>query len=189
MLEAMLWTMAEPLLATQLGPPPQPAGNDSMRYAPHGAWQCAGNDEWIAIAVRSDAEWRALCSIVPGLQERSALDFAGRLAAKSTIESVLAGWAKEQSAHAAAARLLESGVPAAALARSGDLVKNPHLTTRGFWDRHGNGVLPALPWQASFGRRKGPAPALGADTDRVLTEVLRLPPERIEALRAGGAFG
>src|SRR5688572_29537869 len=189
MLEAMLWTMAEPLLATQLGSPPQPVGNDSLRYAPHGAWQCAGNDEWIAIAVRSDAEWRALCAIVPGLSQRSALDFDERLAAKSAIETLLSGWAKEQSAHAAAAQLLKSGVPAAALARSGDLVKSPHLAARGFWDRHGSGVLPALPWQASFGRRIGPAPALGADTDRVLTEVLGLPPERIAALRAGGAFG
>jgi crotonobetainyl-CoA:carnitine CoA-transferase CaiB-like acyl-CoA transferase len=189
MLEAMLWTMAEPLLATQLGAPPQPVGNDSLRYAPHGAWQCAGNDEWIAIAVRSDAEWRALCSIVAGLSQRSALDFDERLAAKSEIDTVLSGWAKEQSAHAAAARLLKSGVPAAALARSVDLVKSPHLIARGFWDRHGSGVLPALPWQASFGRRTGPAPALGADTDRVLTEVLELPAERIAALRAGGAFG
>jgi len=31
--------------------------------------------------------------------------------------------------------LLKSGVPAAALARSGDLVKSPHLNARGFWDR------------------------------------------------------
>ena len=139
--------------------------------------------------MRSNAEWRALCAIVPGLHERSALDFAGRLAAKSAIGAVLSGWAKDQSAHAAAARVLESGVPAAALARSGDLAKSPHLTARGFWDRHGSGVLPALPWQASFGRRTGPAPALGADTDRVLTEVLGLPLERIAALRAGGAFG
>jgi crotonobetainyl-CoA:carnitine CoA-transferase CaiB-like acyl-CoA transferase len=189
MLEAMLWTMAEPLLATQLGAPPQPVGNDSLRYAPHGAWQCAGNDEWIAIAVRSDAEWRALCAIVPGLTRRSTLDFDERLAAKSEMDTLLSRWAKEQSAHAAAAQLLKSGVPAAALARSGDLVKSSHLTARGFWDRHGSGVLPALPWQASFGRRTAPAPALGADTDRVLTEVLELPPERIAALRAGGAFG
>jgi crotonobetainyl-CoA:carnitine CoA-transferase CaiB-like acyl-CoA transferase len=85
--------------------------------------------------------------------------------------------------------LLESGVPAAALARFSDLVNSPHLIARGFWDRHGSGVLPALPWQASFGRRTAPAPALGADTDRVLTEVLELPPERIAALRAVGAFG
>jgi crotonobetainyl-CoA:carnitine CoA-transferase CaiB-like acyl-CoA transferase len=189
MLEAMLWTMAEPLLATQLGAPPQPVGNDSQRYAPHGAWQCAGNDEWIAIAVRSDAEWHALCAIVPGLAQRSALDFNERLAKKSEIDTLLAGWAKEQPAHDAAARLLESGVPAAALARFNDLVKSRHLNARGFWDRHGSGVLPALPWQASFGRRTGPAPALGADTVRVLTEVLELPPERIATLRASGALG
>jgi benzylsuccinate CoA-transferase BbsF subunit len=189
MLEAMLWTMAEPLLETQLGAPPQPAGNDSRSYAPHGAWQCAGNDEWIAIAVRSDAEWGALCSIVPGLAERSALDFDQRVAAKSEIDTVLSMWAKEQSTHAAAAHLASSGVPAAACARAGDLVKSLHLNVRGFWDRHGSGVLPALPWQSSFGRRTEPAPGLGADTDRVLTEVLELPPERIAALRAGGAFG
>ena len=159
---------------------------------PHGARNRAGakvKNFWIAIAVRSDAEWRALCAIVPGLHERSTLDFDQRLAAKSEIEPALSTWAKEQSAHDAAARLLEAGVPAAALARSGDLVKSPHLNERGFWDRHGSGVLPALPWQASFGRRTGPAPALGADTDRVLTEVLELPPERIAALRAGRAFG
>jgi crotonobetainyl-CoA:carnitine CoA-transferase CaiB-like acyl-CoA transferase len=189
MLEAMLWTMAEPLLATQFGAPPQPVGNDSLRYAPHGAYRCAGNDEWIAIAVRSDVEWRALCSIVRDLAQHSSLDFDGRLAAKSKIDALLANWAKEQSADTAAARLLESGVPAAALARSADLVKNPHLIARGFWDRHGNGVLPALPWQASFGRRRGSAPGLGADTDRVLTEVLGLLPERIAALRACGALG
>ena len=33
MIEAMLWTMAEPLLATQLGTPPKPMGNASTRHA------------------------------------------------------------------------------------------------------------------------------------------------------------
>src|SRR5712691_11469730 len=42
MMEAMLWTMAEPLLAAQLGPPPQPLGNRSDRHVPHGAYRCAG---------------------------------------------------------------------------------------------------------------------------------------------------
>ena len=179
MLEAMLWTMAEPLLATQLGAPPQPVGNRSTRHAPHGAYRCAGDDEWIAIAVRTDAEWRALCAIVPGLRPSVRARFRSNAWRRNpTIDAALPAWAKEQSAHAAAARLLESGVPAAALARSGDLAKSPHLTARGFWDRHGSGVLPGLPWQASFGRTTRPAPGLGADTDRVLTEVLELPPER-----------
>ena len=60
MIEAMLWTMAEPLLATQLGDPPKPMGNrTSTRHAPHGAWRCAGDDDWISIVVRTDAEWRS----------------------------------------------------------------------------------------------------------------------------------
>ena len=58
MIEAMLWTMAEPLLATQLGAPPQPQGNRSDRYVPHGVYRCAGEDDWISIAVTRDEEWR-----------------------------------------------------------------------------------------------------------------------------------
>ena len=56
MIEAMLWTMAEPLVATQLGAPPKPMGNASPRYALHGVWRCAGDDDWISIVARSDAE-------------------------------------------------------------------------------------------------------------------------------------
>src|SRR5271166_5772508 len=64
MIEAMLWTMAEPLLATQLEAPPQPQGNRSDRYVPHGVFRCAGEDDWISVVVRTDEEWRRLCAIV-----------------------------------------------------------------------------------------------------------------------------
>src|SRR5262249_12747957 len=53
MIEAMLWTMAEPLLATELRAPPQPQGN---RYVPHGVYRCAGEDNWISLAVTMDEE-------------------------------------------------------------------------------------------------------------------------------------
>ena len=69
MIEAMLWTMADPLLAAQLGAPPQPRGNHSDRYVPHGVYRCAGEDEWISIAVTTDGEWRRLCAIVPALSQ------------------------------------------------------------------------------------------------------------------------
>ena len=78
---------------------------------------------------------------------------------------------------------------AAALAASSDLVASAHLQARGFWDAHGAGVLPGLPWRASFGRKSGPAPGLGADTEAVLREVLDVPQDRIAALRASGALG
>ncbi len=167
MIEAMLWTMAEPLLATQCGAPPEPQGDRSDRHIAHGAYRCAGEDEWIAIAVGSDVQWQALRGVAPDLT----------------------GWLRTQVATVAADRLRHAGVPAAALASSLDLLGSDHLRARGFWDAHAAGALPGLPWRASFGRRSGAAPGLGADTDAVLAEVLGLAGDELAALRASGALG
>jgi crotonobetainyl-CoA:carnitine CoA-transferase CaiB-like acyl-CoA transferase len=189
MIEAMLWTMAEPLVATQLGTPAKPMGNASTRHAPHGVWRCAGDDDWISVVARTDADWRALCTLVPGLSGMAALDLGRRIDAQRAIDAALTAWAGTRSASAAAESLLTAGIPAAALARYGDLVKSPHLANRKFWDKYGTGVLPGLPWRASFGRTTGPAPELGADSDHVLASVLGLSPERIVDLRTSGALG
>ena len=85
--------------------------------------------------------------------------------------------------------MTRAGIPAAALASSRDLVDSAHLKARGFWDAHSTGVLPGLPWQASFGLAIAPAPALGADTDAILRDVLDLAPDEIAALREAGALG
>jgi crotonobetainyl-CoA:carnitine CoA-transferase CaiB-like acyl-CoA transferase len=189
MLEGMLWTMAEPLLAEQLGAPPQPVGNRSDRYAPHGAYRCAGDDEWISLAVADDDEWRRLCAVVPALSPRTSLGFAQRTEQRQAIDDALAAWVLPQPATAVAQKLLHADIPAAALATSRDLVGCHHLRERGFWDANGAGVLPGLPWRASFGRVSGPAPGLGADTDTVLHDLLDISPNGIAALRQSGALG
>jgi len=189
MMEAMLWTMAEPLLAAQSGAPPRPQGNNSKRCAPHGAYGCAGDDEWIGIAVRSDSEWRSLCAMVPALSPMAGLAFGERAKSAAAIDDALRGWFRTQCATTVAVALLRAGVPAAPLANSMDLVASTHLRERRFWDPHGTGSLPGLPWRAGFARRSGAAPSLGADTDAVLREVLELTPDTIDALRRSGALG
>jgi crotonobetainyl-CoA:carnitine CoA-transferase CaiB-like acyl-CoA transferase len=189
MIEAMLWTMAEPLLATQLGDRPRPQGNRSAHFSPHGAYRCVGDDEWVAIAVTSQEEWQALCGVVPALAPLRDWGLRQRRERRGGLDGILAGWASHRRSAEAAAALVAVGVPAAALADSVDLVNSPHLRARGFWDAHGTGVLPGLPWRASFGRASGPAPALGADTDAVLRDVLGLGEAEIETLRASGALG
>jgi len=147
MIEAMLWTMAEPLLAEQLpgGGPGAPGTG--------GVYRCAGPDDWIAAG--SD------CPL--GQPIGCAAD--------------------------AVSALIETGIPAAILSRSSDLVADAHLTARGFWDSYGSGVLPGLPWRASCGRATGPAPGAGADTDTVLQDVLGLPATAVAELRRAGALG
>ncbi len=169
MIEAILWTLAGPLLDTQIGSAAGPVGNRSDRNTPHGAWRCRGDDAWISIAIRDDTDWSALCGVVPEL-ERS-LDFRARIAQEDEIDAALAVWAASCDAVEAEATLRRAGIPAAALASSSDLVANAHLRARGFWDENGAGVVPGLPWRASFGRAISPAPALGADTEAVLREI------------------
>ena len=189
MVEAMLWTMTEPLLASQFGAPAQPMGNTSQHCAPHGVWRCTGNDDWLSIVVRTDDEWRALCGVVPDAANRAGANLAQRREAADAIDAALTMWAAPQAAAAAADVLLRAGVPAAALARSSDLVQSEHLNARAFWDKHTKGVLPGLPWRANVGRATGAAPALGGDAEQILIEVLGLTADKVAALRAAGALG
>ncbi len=140
MIEAMLWTMAEPLLSGQMAAERRPIERD-------GVYRCPGPDEWLSVEPAPDTP--------PAFSDE-------------------------------AARLTRSGVAAATLARSADLVASEHLRARGFWDTDG---LPCLPWLASFGRVTGPAPALGADTDAVLHDVLGMQADEVRHLREAGALG
>jgi crotonobetainyl-CoA:carnitine CoA-transferase CaiB-like acyl-CoA transferase len=117
------------------------------------------------------------------------LESATRQAARQAIDASLAAWLAPQSAKAAAARLRRVGIAAVALADATDLVASGHLRARGFWNAHEGGVIPGMPWRASFGRVNGPAPGLGADTEAVLAEVLEMPADAIATLRASGSLG
>ena len=108
---------------------------------------------------------------------------------RRAIDQALADWLRLKTAGAAKGELLCAGIPAAALANSRDLIDNDHLAERGFWERHGVGFLPGLPWRASFGRISGPAPQLGADTETILRDLLGLSAEESDALRRSGALG
>jgi crotonobetainyl-CoA:carnitine CoA-transferase CaiB-like acyl-CoA transferase len=189
MIEAMLWTMAEPLLATQLGAASQPRGNWYSRYVPHSAYRCAGDDDWISLAIRSDEEWLRLCAMVPALVPMVGFGFDERMRQRATIDDVLSAWFRSRCAETAATMLLHAGIPVASLASSVDLLASSHLRERQFWEAHGSGLLPGLPWRSSFGRQSGAAPGLGADTDAILREMLGLSHDEIDALRRSGALG
>jgi crotonobetainyl-CoA:carnitine CoA-transferase CaiB-like acyl-CoA transferase len=127
MLEAMLWTMAEPLLAAQSGTPRRPVGNGSDRYVPHNAYRCAGDDAWISVAVADDREWRRLCAVIAELEPSAECARDARRERAAEIDRTIAGWASRRSAGEAETLLRAAGVAAAALATSRDLVASNHL--------------------------------------------------------------
>ena len=183
MIEAMLWTMAEPLLAAQTGAPPQPVGNASTAHAPHGAWRCKGEDEWISVVARTQAEWQALCAIVPGLSGMADPISPGASPPRRHRCRPDA-WAADQSAPVAARTLLDAGIPAA-LARSEDLLNSPH-PPRAVLERHGEHTLPGLPW-----RQLAAAPARPRRWASILTRAAQRPRPDTRAhrqLRANGVL-
>ena len=189
MMEALLWTMAEPLLAAQLQGPLQPQGNADDAFMPHGIFPSGGADAWVGIAVRGDDCWRSLCAVVDALGPWRDLGLEARRERDVEIDQVLTDWTRARSAKLAAETLLAAGIPAAELASSLDLKASGHLQARGFWQDSDRRSLPGLPWRASLGRQNGPAPGHGEDTDAVLRDLLSLTREEIAALRTSGALG
>lgn len=189
MIEAMLWTMAEPILASQIDGSLEPRGNLSDRYAPHATYPASGEDCWVGIAVTCDASWRALCEIVPVFADRAALSFSQRQARREEIDAELSAWTVERTAEAIAVQLTAAGIAAAPVRSMRDHLDSDHFKVRDFWEDTPDGVLPGLPWKSSFGRVSGTAPGLGADTDAVLRDVLGMTETEVAALRDAGAFG
>ncbi len=70
-------------------------GNRHPVHVPHGCFPCIGEDQWITLAVRSDAEWQSLCHIMhrPDLAADPSLASAeGRRAEEDRIEVAIRHW-------------------------------------------------------------------------------------------------
>ena len=193
MTEALMTLTLEPQLAAALGSdPPMRDGSHHPRFAPHGIYPSAGDDRWVAIAVRTDDEWRALCRVLgrddwpadAGLGSPE-----GRKARESELDTGVASWTASRSNEEVTRRLTEAGVPASPCLDPAEVASDLHLDSRGSvlsvdHPTVGPRRYPSLPWR--FGDAPippaGPAPLLHQYTVPVLQEVLGLTVEDIEEL-------
>ena len=173
-------------------------GNRDREHSPNGVYPAAGDDRWVAIAVRSDEEWRTICTAMerpdlaadPRFADRSA-----RLAESENLDALVAGWTKTRDAEAIERLLQERGVPASAVENSTELVRDPQLLHRGHFvelehPEHGKTVVEGSRFKLS---RTPPAvrhsaPTLGRDNQYVLEQILRYPEDKITELVVAGAL-
>lgn len=197
MVECVLWTMPEALVAAQVpGVKVHPGGNECPDHVPHNVFRGTGDDRWLAIAVMDDAEWRALCTVVPALEGLAGLTGAQRREQRTIIDERLRAWASDRDAFDAMDLLQAVGVPASATYSASDLFDDAHLRDRGFYKpvRELDGtvrLLPGLPWRWGDDAlmKPRPAPAQGQDTERVLIEIAGLSASGTAALELAGVFG
>ena len=195
-LEASLHFLAPEILDHQVnGRSVTRIGNRSRFAAPQGAYRCAGEDDWVAIAVETDAQWQALCANVPGLDAGAYLANDDRLAAHDEIDAVLTAWTAERAPEDVAALLQAAGVPSGKVQRSSDLAKDPQYRHRSFFREHEHGEMGAVAYAGHQYRisgynngPRGPAPLLGEHSFEVLTNLLGLSEEEVSEVFASGAI-
>ena len=199
-MESSLHFLGPELLEAQVtGKNARRAGNESPDAAPHDAYPCLGEDQWCAIAVETDAQWRALRRALgdPDWARASALDtLAGRLAQRDSIDRELAAFTAKHAPHALMELLQAAGVPAGMVQRSSDHQEDPQLAHRRFFRPLAHPEMGLVPYEGHAYQIAGydhgarfPAPCLGEHTYQVLQEVLGLDDEEIARVMGSGACG
>ena len=173
-------------------------GNRAPHAAPQGLYACAGDEQWLAVSVATDAQWAALARAVgrdDWAGDAALSSLAGRRAAHDQLDAGLAEWAATRELEAAVEVLLESGVPAAAALDPRLIHTHPHLLARGYLEPvdHpvvGEHLVPGVPFRMSgVDRWLTPAPTMGQHNADVLGGLLGLSADEIAALAASGVIG
>ena len=206
------WIGEEILGFSMNGRNPERRGNRHRTMAPHGVYRCEGEarlpggeltpdapDMWVAIAVRSDEDWRrfteALGSPEWALDERFA-NVAGRLEHQDEIDARITEWTNTLGRRAVMCRLQEARVPAGAVLNAPDVLADPHLRERGFFEwveRAGDGGnwYPRQPIRLSKAQvaTRMPTPTMGQHNVEILQGWLGMADEEIEELTAAQVIG
>ncbi|MBN1847068.1 MAG: CoA transferase [Deltaproteobacteria bacterium] len=180
---------------------PGPKANNHPVYAPHNCYPCKGRDSWITIAIRSDTEWEIFCQVMDRLDlaaEPKYLDGAGRLKHSKEIDEIIADWTRQHDRKELMALLQKKDIAAGAALTAIDLLDDPHLEARGFWDKI-NDPRPGFGEYICKGRginlSKTPlktrlrAPDLGEHNTYVYGELLGMTKDEITGLEKDGIIG
>jgi crotonobetainyl-CoA:carnitine CoA-transferase CaiB-like acyl-CoA transferase len=193
--ETVLVEMPEGLLELAMtGREPECRGNHDTVMAPHDCYKAAGDSEkWVSIAVRTEAEWRALCQAMgkPELADDPRFKTAElRKRNETSLDQTVTSWTSERDRWDVTRLLQDAGVAAFPSMSSKDLTDDPHLHTRNYLvqlehPEVGRRIHAGIPWKMSETpcHVKAPAPLLGADTKSVLTTLLKLTERELERLR------
>jgi crotonobetainyl-CoA:carnitine CoA-transferase CaiB-like acyl-CoA transferase len=167
--------------------------------APHNTYPCNGEDRWIAVAVESDAQWLALCTVLGSDALENAPAYAtnlGRLADQERLDARIAQETRRFDARELMYLLQARGVPAGTVQNARDKLEfDPQLAARGFYPTAphpelGDHRFEGLPMRFSRARwqvRRG-APLLGEDTQRLLADLLGYDDAVLAEMVAEGAL-
>ena len=109
-------------------------GNRDPNMAPHNVYGCAGEDQWVAIAVQSDEDWGRLCRIMRRGELASGARFSDVKARKRNedeLDSIVSEWTVRLSPMEVTEILQREGIAAGPIMDAVALLGDPHFRERG----------------------------------------------------------
>jgi crotonobetainyl-CoA:carnitine CoA-transferase CaiB-like acyl-CoA transferase len=175
-------------------------GNRGPDAAPQGVY--AGRDgEQLAIAVTSDAQWRALAEVFADTEESAWLTDAARARAEDrraqhdAIDQALARACAKHDAGVLAERLVAAGVPAQRLVNAHHVMPHPQLEHRAYYQalehpHTGRARYPGLPFVGlADGLPRRAPPTLGQHNREVLADELGVAEDELARWEREGVIG
>ena len=184
------------------GAPPERTGGRHPLFAPWCVYPCIGTEPCITITVETGEQWKGLCDVL-GMDagDPRFADATDRKQHEDELDRMLAARTTLHDGLALERRLASAGVPAAVLRNTLDVLYDPHLEVRGYWQWRerayvGNQPNPSAPFRpvAQDGASRPyavewPAPTLGQHNREVLTRLLGLSGDELDALEREKVIG
>ena len=193
-------TAVQPMEAEVFGVTLSRRGNRGQGRAVQNLYRCNGDDDWIAVTVGTDAQWRALVDMLdkPSWANDRRFDTVeGRLADADEIDRQLQRWFASQRLDEVVNQLAAAGIPAAPVVSPSLITDNDQLNDRGFLEklehpRVGAARYPRPPFAPLDGRRNWlmrPPPMLGEHNHEILRDYCGVTDEELTRLAAAGVIG
>ncbi len=172
-------------------------GNRDPHMAPHNVYRCDGDDSWVAIAVRDNDEWGALCRLM-GRDELAGdarfADLSARKRNEDALDAIVSGWTATRDPNDIAHLLQSHGIPAGPVMDVIALMADDHFRERGNiveMDHTEVGPREVAGLPIRFGDIPRPAyytaPLLGEHNRAVVGDLLGNDGEEVERLEEGKA--
>jgi crotonobetainyl-CoA:carnitine CoA-transferase CaiB-like acyl-CoA transferase len=187
-------SLGEPLLDYQLNHRVAGLmGNRHTQFAPHGIYPCDNGTRWVAIAVRDEGDWLALCGTLERSDWRSDGELrrdAARRARCAELDRVIADWCRPRNRDEIVEQLCAAGVPAAPVLELPERNSHAAFAGRELVLTHEGGtyepcMIYATPWSftATPPVVSRPTPAVGEHNEYVYKELLGLDDGTISRLK------
>jgi crotonobetainyl-CoA:carnitine CoA-transferase CaiB-like acyl-CoA transferase len=165
-------------------------GNRGHEFAIQNVYACVGEDQWIAVSIRHPGDWDAFKDVLGQPVWALGVDYGEDAA--DHIDSHLADWFTDQPRDAAVAALLAAGIPAAPVVQPPEVMDNPALAARGFFQTVAHPLCgplayPRPPVTGHF--VDSAAPLLGQDNTEILGGALGLTAQELARLEDGKVIG